>query len=117
MKKIISMVLVCVLLVGSMLALASCSNVSESYAKKVQKAADSGEHYTLAQIKEDLGDEAIELTILGNGVVIAVKGCTSVEEIQAKFESNETVKGVVIGVALNKAISATYKEITEDDLK
>ena len=35
MKKIISTVLVCVLMLGTMLALASCSNISEKYAEKI----------------------------------------------------------------------------------
>ena len=117
MKKIISMALVCVLLMSCVLTLASCSNVSESYAKKVQKAADSGEHYTLAQVKEDLGDEAIEIVIGGFGVVVAVKGCTSLDEIKEKMSAEEDVEGIVIGIALNKATSASYKKITEKDLK
>ena len=117
MKRIVSSILVCVLLLGVVCAFSSCSNVSAAYAEKVQKAADSNEHFTLAQVKEDLGDEAIELTVLGNGVVIAVKGCTSVEEIQAKLESGENVEGIIIGIALNKAVSAAYEKITEDDLK
>ena len=117
MKKIISMALVCVLLMGCVLALASCSNVSASYAEKVQKAADSGEHYTLAQVKEDLGDEAIELTLAGSGAVVAVKGCTSVDQIKERIDAGEDVEGIVIVVVLNKAISASYKKITEKDLK
>ena len=35
MKKIVSLALVCVLLLGCVFALASCGNISESYAEKV----------------------------------------------------------------------------------
>ena len=52
-----------------MLALASCSNISESYAEKINKAAEAGEHYTLEKVKEDLGDEAVDITVVGSGVL------------------------------------------------
>ena len=46
MNKIISMILVCALLLGCVFAFASCSNISESYAKKINKAAEADKHYT-----------------------------------------------------------------------
>ena len=116
MKKIISMVLVCVLLLGSMLALASCSNISESYAEKINKAAEAGEHYTLEKVKEDLGDEAVDITVVGSGVVIAVKGCTSLDELEDKLDNGEKLEGIVVTFVLGKATAATYKEISEKDL-
>ena len=115
MKKIISMLLVCVLLVGSMFALASCSNISESYAEKINNAAKEGEKYTLEQVKEDLGDEAVDITIAGNGVVIAVKGCTSLDELEDKLDNGEKLQGIVVTFVFGKATSATYKEISEED--
>ncbi len=121
MKKIVSMVLVCVLLVGSMLALTSCSNISESYAEKINKAAEKGEHLTYSEVKEDLGDDVADITIslLGstNGVLVAVKGCSTLDEIKEKIDNGDTVKGVVVTILNNKATKAAYKEITEDDLK
>ena len=117
MKKIISLALACVLLFGCMLALASCGNISESYAKKINKAAEEDEHYTYDEVVEDLGDNAIEIAILKTGVIVAVKGCETVEDIQAKLDDGKTVKGIVVAVAAGKAVSAEYKEITEDDLK
>ena len=116
MKKIISMVLVCVLLVGSMFALTSCSNVSEAYAEKINKAAEDGEHYTLEKVKEDLGDEAVDIIIAGTGVVIAVKGCTSLDELEDKLDNGEKLEGIVITFGFGKATGATYREISEDDL-
>jgi hypothetical protein len=99
--------------------LASCSNVSESYAKKVNEAADKGEHFTYAEVLEDLGDEAIDL--LGNkyaNIIIAVKGCKTVEELKAKFEEAEgDVEGIIITIAADKATKAEYRVIEEDDLK
>ena len=115
MKKIISMFLVCVLLACSMLVLASCSNISESYADKINKAADKKEHYTYEQVIEDLGDEAIDITAMGSGVIIAIKGVTSLDELEDKFDEGKPIKGIVITVVLGKATKAAYKEITEDD--
>ena len=84
MKKLFAILVALVLVVS----LASCSKVSQKYADKVNEAAEAGECYTLAQVKEDLGDEAIEIIIpvINTGVVIAVKGCESYDEIKAKLE-------------------------------
>ena len=113
MKRILALVLA----LSLVFMLVSCGKISESYAKKINAAADKGEHYTYDQVVEDLGDNAIEIAFLGTGVVIAVKGCESVEDIKEKIEDGKTVKGIVVTMLANKAMSATYKEITEDDLK
>ena len=42
MKRILSTLLVCVLLVGCVLSFASCSKISESYADKINEAAKIG---------------------------------------------------------------------------
>ena len=117
MKKILSAVLACVLILGCIFTLASCGKISESYAKKVNKAAEAGEHYTYDQVMEDLGDNAVDITLLKTGVIVAVKGCETLDEIEDKIDDGKTVKGIVVTVVAGKATSATYKEITEDDLK
>ena len=114
MKKIISLALVVIMLVC---ALASCSNISESYAEKINEAAKNKEYYSLEDVKDDLGEDIVDLTILGNGVVIAVKGCSSIEDLEAKIENGDTVKGIVITFVLEKATAAVYKEISSEDLK
>lgn len=116
MKKTVRLLAVAMALVLLCMALASCSNISESYAKKINKAADDNEPYTLDQVKKDLGDEAVEITFLETGVVIAVKGCDSIEDIQEQLKDGKTVKGIIVTVALGKATAAKYTEITEDDL-
>lgn len=117
MKRIFSVILACLLLVGCVLSMASCSKATESYAKKVNKAAEEGEHYTYDQVMEDLGDEAIDITLFKSGVIIAVKGCDNLDEVEDKIDDGKTLKGVIITIAAGKAISADYREITEDDLK
>ena len=118
MKKIISLVLVAVLMV---LALASCSNISQSYADKINKAAENDKHYTYEDVKKDLGEDVVDITVtvIGstNGTLIAVKGCDSVEDIHEKIDNDETVKGIVVVILNSKATSASYKELTKDDLK
>ena len=105
--------------VAFVLTLASCSKVSQKYADKINKAAEAGEAYTLAQVKEDLGDEAIEIIIpvINTGVVIAVKGCKSYDEIKTQLEEGKETKGIVVVIAGGQATSAEYRVITEEDLK
>lgn len=115
MKKILSLVLVCVLAVGM---LVSCgSNVSEAYAKKINDAADNKEHYTYEQVLEDLGENAVDATFLESGFIIVIDGCSSMEDIEKKVEDGETLKGIVVTVLAGKATYAKYGEITEDDFK
>ena len=113
MKKILALVLA----LSFVFMFASCGKISESYAKKINAAAEKGEHYTYDQVVEDLGDNAIEIALLGTGVVIAVKGCESVSDIKEKIEDGKTVKGIVVTMFANKATAASYREITEKDLK
>ena len=115
MKKVISAFLSLVLLAGMIFTLASC-NISESYAEKINKAAEAGEHYTLEEVLEDLGEDAIDITVLKTGVVVAVKGCSSLDELEDKLDDGKTVKGIIVTIVNNKATKAVYKEITEDDL-
>lgn len=111
MKKIVSLALVLVL---ALAMLVSCGNISESYANKINKAAEKGEHYTYAQVKEDLGDEAVDVTFMGSGVIIAVKNCTSLEDLEKMIEEDKDIKGIVVTIAAGKATAAKYGEINED---
>ena len=106
-------------LLAFVFTLASCSNVSQKYADKINKAAENGEHYTLTQVKEDLGEEAVSIIVpvINTGVVIGVKGCTSVDEIKAQLEAGKETKGIIIVIAGGQATSASYRVITEEDLK
>lgn len=102
-----------------------CSRVSQKYADKINNEAKDGDdvYITLEQVLKDLGDEAINLTIgsqigtKSSGVVIAVKGCKSKEDIQKKLDNNEDVEGLIITILLNNATSASYRKITASDLK
>ena len=100
---------------------ASCGKISQSYADKINKAADKDEHMKYADVKEDLGDDVADLTItvMGstNGVLIAVKGCDSWDDIEDKIDEGKTVKGLYVTILNGKATKAEYREITANDKK
>ncbi len=64
--RIISLIMV-VVFVGA--ALVACSNISQSYADKINKAAENDEHITYTQVLEDLGENAVDVTIAKTGVI------------------------------------------------
>ena len=120
MKKILSLILVCVFMTT---VLVSCgSNISESYAKKINDAAKGENAITYDEVMADLGDEAIDITvaipIVGRGgVIIAVKGVKSQEDLEKLVEEGKEVKGIVVTIAGGKATAAKYGEINEDSFK
>lgn len=111
--RIISLMLVMVLLCGAMI---SCSKVSESYAEKINEAADNKEHLTYDEVKEALGDNIVlDATVFGSGLVIAVKGCENWDEVEDMIDDGKTVKGIYITFVGSKAMSAEFKEVSKDD--
>ena len=114
MKKIISLALVLCILC---LTLVGCGKISESYANKINEAAKAGEHYTYDKVVEDLGDNAVDITVLKTGVIVAVKGVTTYDELKEKVNSEEDIKGIIVVMVAGKATSAKYDVITADDIK
>lgn len=104
-----------------LLGLCSCFGVSQMYADKINNAAEKDEHVTYSEVLDTLGDDAVDITLgigsLRAGVIVAVKGCESLEDITEKIENEEDVKGIVVTILGDKAMSATYKVITAEDLK
>lgn len=86
MKKIISAILVCVLLVGCMFTLASCGNKpSGAYEATVEVL---GQKVTTTY---DFGGKKVEITIK-----TTVLGSVNTETSEAKYEINETSDGLEI---------------------
>lgn len=106
------------LAVGAMATLASCSNISQSYADKINEEAKDGDkdYITYDEVNEKLGDEAIDITVFKTGVIIAVKGIKTKEDLQKKIEEESDVEGIVITFVAGNATAAVYKKITKDDL-
>ena len=123
MKKLTKIFLSVFLVLGGFLLLASCSNVSQSYADKVNKAAENKEYITLTQAKEDLGDECFSVIVANSGVIYAVKGYKNTmtnEELSAKFdEADENTKfqTIIIAVLLGNCTKATYVEGTGAEIE
>ena len=125
MKRIFSAMLACLLLVGCVFSLASCfSNVSEKYAEKVEKAAEAKEHLTYEEVLEDLGDDAIDITVdlgtfLGgrSGVILAFKGCKTFDDVKEKVEGGKEIEGLMVAIGAGKAEEAEYDSIDAEDLE
>ena len=98
-----------------LLLLVACSNISKNYADKINKAYEDGNPLTLEQVRNDLDNE-VEILVLNSGVIIAVKDCSSLDDIKKKVDNNEDVEGIVITIVLSKAQHAEYRKITNDDL-
>ena len=114
MKKSFKLISLILLIAVFSVMLFSCSNATADYAEKINAAAKSGEAYTYEQVMEDLGDEAVDITALQSGIIIAVKGVTSVETLKERVNAGEKLDGIVVTMALGKAKSAVFKTITID---
>lgn len=104
----------------SLLTLVSCG--MESYAKKINKRAEKDDHITYSEVVKKLGeDKIIDLTTgsdaYASGIIIKVKGVTSVEELEQKINDGETLKGIRVIIVLGKAVSAEYTEIDMSSVK
>ena len=95
-----------------------CSKVSQSYADKINEAADKEEYYTFDEVMEDLGDEAQDYTgtLFGSpraGFIYAIKGVTTKEEFEELRDSEEPTECLIIVIANGKATSAKYSTTEE----
>ncbi|MDE7263147.1 MAG: hypothetical protein K2N64_00615 [Anaeroplasmataceae bacterium] len=100
----------------SLFLMVACSNVSQSYADKINNAAKD-EPITLEQVRKDLGDESVEILVLNSGVIISVKGCKTMDDLKKKLEEDDNVEGIIVTIALGKATHAEYRKIDTSDLK
>ena len=112
--KVFALVLVAVVCLSIFTA---CSNISQAYADKINKAAGRDEHLEYLDVMNDLGDNAIDITVFKTGVIIAAQGCESLEELNAKLDEGKTVKGIIVTIVGGKATEAKYKVLTKDDTK
>ena len=117
MKKLFAFFALLVALVG----LVGCSNVSQSYADKINDAASNKEHYTYEEVLKDLGDEAQDwtVTVLGstNGSIYAIKGVTTKEEFEKLVEEEKDTECLIVVIVNNKAISAKYSTTKDVEKK
>jgi len=119
MKKITKILALALLVVMCLTVLTACSNISQAYADKINKAAEKDKPLTYSEVLEDLGDNAIDIVvpIINTGVIIAAQGCESLEDLNAKLDEGKTVKGIVVTIAGGEAVKAEYKVLTKEDTK
>ena len=116
MKKISKIVVSLVLVFVALITLASCSNVSQSYADKINNAAEKKEYVKVEDTKSALGDEYFELLIANSGVVLAVKGFknTDYKDLLAldnkldELDKDSKVSCIIITVLAGNCTGAIY---------
>ena len=106
------------------ITLASCSKVSQSYADKINNAAEKNENITYETAKEDIGDECFD--VLGNKlftVLVAVKGYKNdmtFEQLDAKLDEldeNTKISCLIVVVLAGKCTSAIYVSGTGSEIE
>ena len=102
-------------LVFAMIAFVGCAGVNQSYADKVNEAAEANEHLTYEDVVKDLGEPTIKASkggeILGvSGIDTWAKGCDTAEELAAKIEAGEAVDTIVVTFLNGKATLAVFTE-------
>ena len=108
-KRIIVSLSICLAFV---FMLASCSKVSKSYADEINQRFQNKNCITLQEAKDYLGEECIDLTTNGMGIIVAIKGLTNqnyLEEI-AKAKDDAKFDFIAITVVQNQCQSANYVE-------
>ena len=116
MTKVFKRFLVIVALIALTLTLTGCGFASK--AKKLAEDFEAGEKFSLADIKDKMGDPTSEALVLGSGAVIWIDGCKTMEEAQEKWDKGEKMDALVVVVAANNVISVSFIEkASEDDTK
>ncbi len=94
--------------------LASCSNVSKSYADKINDAYKNGAALKYDDVKKDFGDECIDLTKTQTGKLVAVKGLTvtNYKEKLEKASPDEKFELISITVVQGNCTYAIYATCT-----
>ena len=105
------------------ITLASCSNATQSYADKINSAAEKSEYVTYEDAKDALGDELIDLTVTTfgstGGIIAAVKGFNKDNYEQKLDEASDETKFdlIVIVVVNGKCTNASFSSITKGEVK
>lgn len=102
--------------------LASCSKVSQSYADKINNAAEKNEYVTVADAKDALGDECFEVNFILFGGLVAVKGYKNdmtyaeLEKKMSEADENTKFEAIVIVYVGSNCRGALYVSGTAAEL-
>lgn len=99
--------------------ISSLTNVSQTYADKVNAAYNNNAPYSYAKICVDLSNEIDCTSSTGSrrGTIVAANGYSSLYDIETDIRAGKDIKGIVITVSSGSAIKAEYRELTYADLK
>ena len=124
MKKIISIILICVLILGIVAAGLFVFFRNDILAKKINKAAEANTPMSYEEVKDVLGKRVIDVTedVSGerNGNLIVlnrVKNEIDFRTAVDKMENGKTVKGIVVVIENGKAVKAVAGKLNFDSLK
>ncbi len=114
-RRLIAGIVVCFAFI---VVLASCSNVSKSYADKVNNAYKNGASLKYEDAKKDLGEECIDVTVAQNGVLIAVKGMTAAnyQEKLKNASADQKFEFITITVVIGNCTYAYYASGTAAEI-
>ena len=118
MKKIRNILLGLAMCFAFVFVLASCSNVSKSYADKINDAYKNGAALKYDDVKKDFGDECIDLTKAQTGKLVAVKGLTvtNYKEKLEKASPDEKFELISITVVQGNCTYAIYATCTTTEV-
>lgn len=108
MTKVFKRFLVIIAVLALTLTLTGCGFASK--AQKLDEEFKAGEKYSLADIKDKMGDPTYDLTIAGTGAVVWVDGCDSEEEAKKLWEEGKSANALVVTVAFNNVTSVDFIE-------
>ena len=116
LKRILGSLVICLTFV---FALASCSKVNENYANKVNDAYKNGTALKYEDVKNELGDACIDVTVDKNGLLIAVKGMnqSNYKEKLEKASNDEKFDFISITVVQGNCTYAYYATVTASEIK
>ena len=118
MKNFKRVLLSLVLVFVALIALASCSKVSQSYADKINNNYQNKTNIvTYEEAKEALGDECIDITVAKTGKLVAVKGLNKdnyKEKLQAA-DADTKFSFIVITVVQGNCSNALYASGTANE--
>jgi len=116
MTKTFKNLLILVVALVLMVSLTGCGFASK--AQKLEEEYKAGEKFSLADIKDKMGDPTSEAIVVGTGVVLWLEGCDSLEDAEAKWEEGKTIPALVVTVVANNVVGVKFvPEATENDTK
>ncbi len=104
------------------ITLASCSKVSQSYADKINNAAEKKEYVAVADAKDALGDECFDVNFLVAGALVAVKGYKNdmtyaeLEKKMSEADENTKFEAIAIVYVGSNCMGALYVSGTAAEL-